>query len=267
MPFSAALGTSLVAGVAAMAWTALTLAGVRTVRRHRPDPRLPGGGRGRLRAADRRAGRPGVGVRDYAQDLLAVGIACATLLRLTLPADEMLLGGHRPRGLCPRRRRGGPHRFPDPGRAGPGRAHARGAAARLPQPPRGYEPFPGMFLRPDGRISPQFYHLFPSLMAVAWSIGGIRAALLVNPLLNVAADPRPLRARVAAARAPLGAGGRPAARPRRRAAPAGEIPDRRDDDAVLPARRRRAAGAGDAGGRAAAGAGARSPARRSAWRS
>ena len=70
-----------------------------------------------------------------------------------------------------------------------------------------------MYLRPDGRVSPQFYHLFPSLMAVAWSIGGIRAALLVNPLLNVAAMLALYARRVAAPRAALGAGGR--ARPRR----------------------------------------------------
>jgi len=48
-------------------------------------------------------------------------------------------------------------------------------------------PFQGMFLLADGRIAPQFYHLYPCLMAVAWSVGGVRAALLVNPLLNVAA--------------------------------------------------------------------------------
>lgn len=45
-------------------------------------------------------------------------------------------------------------------------------------------PFSGMWTLPDGRLSPQFHHLYPSLMAVAFSIGEVKAALLVNPLLN-----------------------------------------------------------------------------------
>jgi hypothetical protein len=45
------------------------------------------------------------------------------------------------------------------------------------------EPFPGMRVLPDGRISPQFYHLYPCLMAVPWSLGGARAAWMLNPLL------------------------------------------------------------------------------------
>ena len=48
-----------------------------------------------------------------------------------------------------------------------------------------WEPFLGMRMLPDGRISPQFYHLYPVLMALLWACGGVRAALLVNPLLNV----------------------------------------------------------------------------------
>jgi hypothetical protein len=45
-------------------------------------------------------------------------------------------------------------------------------------------PFSGMWMLPDGRLSPQFHHLYPSLMAVAFSLGGVKAALMVNPLLN-----------------------------------------------------------------------------------
>lgn len=45
-------------------------------------------------------------------------------------------------------------------------------------------PFTGMWQLPDGSLSPQFHHLYPSLMAVAFSLGGIRAALVVNPLLS-----------------------------------------------------------------------------------
>jgi hypothetical protein len=49
------------------------------------------------------------------------------------------------------------------------------------------EPFGGMRLLPDGRLSPGFYHLFPSLLAVAWAVGGVRAMLAVNPLLGFCA--------------------------------------------------------------------------------
>lgn len=46
-------------------------------------------------------------------------------------------------------------------------------------------PFSGMWMLPDGRLSPQFHHLYPSLLAIAFALGGIKAALLVNPMLNV----------------------------------------------------------------------------------
>lgn len=47
------------------------------------------------------------------------------------------------------------------------------------------EPFGGMRVLADGSISPQFYHAYPSLLAVFWALGGVWSALLVNPLLNV----------------------------------------------------------------------------------
>ena len=47
-------------------------------------------------------------------------------------------------------------------------------------------PFQGMWYLPDGKVSPQFFHLYPALLAVAFGAGGLRAALLVNPLLNAA---------------------------------------------------------------------------------
>ncbi len=47
-----------------------------------------------------------------------------------------------------------------------------------------WEPFLGMRMLPNGRLSPQFHHLYPVLMALVWPLGGMRAALLVNPLLN-----------------------------------------------------------------------------------
>ena len=46
------------------------------------------------------------------------------------------------------------------------------------------EPFGGMQII-DGRTSPQFYHLYPAVMAALWPLGGFRAALWLNPLLNV----------------------------------------------------------------------------------
>ena len=49
------------------------------------------------------------------------------------------------------------------------------------------EPFLGMRVVEGLYVSPQFYHLYPSLMAVLWPLGGLQAALLVNPLLNVLA--------------------------------------------------------------------------------
>jgi hypothetical protein len=49
------------------------------------------------------------------------------------------------------------------------------------------EPFGGMRLLGDGQITPQFYHLYPALLAVAYGGGGIPAALSVNPLLHIAA--------------------------------------------------------------------------------
>ncbi|MEX2607382.1 MAG: hypothetical protein WD708_08555, partial [Kiritimatiellia bacterium] len=46
------------------------------------------------------------------------------------------------------------------------------------------EPFGGMRLF-EGKVTPQFYHLYPSLMALVISLtGSVRAALWVNPLLN-----------------------------------------------------------------------------------
>lgn len=46
-------------------------------------------------------------------------------------------------------------------------------------------PFSGMWTVPAGGVSPQFHHLYPALLAVAHSLGGVRGELLVNPLLNV----------------------------------------------------------------------------------
>lgn len=44
---------------------------------------------------------------------------------------------------------------------------------------------PGFYdLRPDGILSPQFLHAFPSMLATLGQVGGLRAMLLLNPLLG-----------------------------------------------------------------------------------
>ena len=45
-------------------------------------------------------------------------------------------------------------------------------------------PFLGMYPLANGRLSPQFMHLYPSLLAVAYALAGVWGALLVNPALN-----------------------------------------------------------------------------------
>ncbi|MDP8218628.1 MAG: hypothetical protein P9M03_07880 [Candidatus Theseobacter exili] len=116
--------------------------------------------------------------------LIVSFIALCSLL-LTLPASEMLLGGW------------------DPGVY----LHTAGAIAEqgslqfdmedladLPEKEKPLftrklhnltEPFLGMRILPNSKISPQFFHLYPCIMAVIYSLGGIRVALLMNPLLNV----------------------------------------------------------------------------------
>ena len=185
MRLAAALGASLVAGLAAMSWTALTLAEFGRFNAVLPIVAFPVAAVLAFRLLTRGRGS-GVAPGFALEDLLAVGIACATLL-FTLPPDEHILGGF------------------DPGvYVHTAAAVARSGSLRIDQPDltalgaeerellfrklrKVYMPFQGMFLLADGRIAPQFYHLYPCLMAVAWSLGGLRAALLVNPLLNVAA--------------------------------------------------------------------------------
>ena len=49
------------------------------------------------------------------------------------------------------------------------------------------QPFQGMFMLSGGRLSPQFMHLYPSLMAIGYSLFGVWGALMVNPILSVIA--------------------------------------------------------------------------------
>jgi len=182
---NATIGAALAAGIAAMCWSALTLAEFGQFVAIIPILAFPAAAVAvfALLSGGRIARESPAATT---QDLLAVGIACATLF-LSIPPDEILLGGQDPGVYV--------HTAAAVARTGslileePDLAALTGEERQLVSRTQAVaaEPFPGMYLRPDGRLSPQFFHLYPSLMAVAWSLGGIRAALLVNPLLNVAA--------------------------------------------------------------------------------
>lgn len=121
-------------------------------------------------------------------DVEGLAAACALALLalvIVLPPSELLLGGWDPGVYL--------HTASALSRTGELLQHtpdlaALDAESRLligRQGQDAWEPFLGMRMLPDGRISPQFYHLYPVLMALAWPLGGVRAALLVNPLLYV----------------------------------------------------------------------------------
>ena len=263
--FTPALGASLAAGVGAAAWTALTLAEFGHFVAIVPLLAFPAAA-----AAVFALLTGGRIVRESKaatlQDLLALCIACATLF-LSIPADENLLGGHDPGvyvHIAATVARTGSLVMEEPDLAA---LDAGGAPARLPQPRLGHRAVPR-------DVSPVRRQGLPAVLPPLSEPDGRRlvdrrhpGGAAGQPAAQRGGDPRPVRRRVAAHRAALGAGGRPRPRPLRRAAAAGQVPDRRVDDAVLPARRRGAAGPRDAGRRAAAGPGAPSPGRRSAWRS
>ena len=117
--------------------------------------------------------------------IAAAGFA-AVSLALTLPPGEMLLGGWDPGVYL--------HTAAAIADHGSLQLPAQDIFA-LPEALRNdlivevagwRHPFPGMFPLPNGCLSPQFMHLFPSLQAVAYALGGVWGALVVNPLLNVA---------------------------------------------------------------------------------
>lgn len=47
------------------------------------------------------------------------------------------------------------------------------------------EPFSGIRLMSNDRLTPQFYHAYPSLLAIFMALFGLHGGLVVNPLLNV----------------------------------------------------------------------------------
>ena len=118
---------------------------------------------------------------------IAAAVLAAGSLALSLPPAEMLLGGwdpgvylHAAAAVSER----GSLQIPAPDVF----ALPESLRADLVVEIAGWRhPFPGMFPLPGGRLSPQFMHLYPSLLAVAHSFGGVWGALCANPLLNVAA--------------------------------------------------------------------------------
>jgi len=130
--------------------------------------------------------RPARSPADRRLDRVALLLAAASLT-LTWPPGESILGGwdpgvyvHTAANLA----REGTLRFHHPDLA----EMSAEDAALLARNLHGIrEPFAGMRLLPDGRVSPQFYHAYPALLACAMKIGGLWAALAVNPLLNALA--------------------------------------------------------------------------------
>jgi hypothetical protein len=132
----------------------------------------------RRRPMDSRAGKAGW--------CLAALIALGTLV-LTTPPSEMILGGWDPGVYV--------HTAAAIATHGSLQMPADDIAA-LPQTLKpgltrnvgGWmHPFPGIFPLPNGRFSPQFMHLYPSLLAVGYGLAGVWGALAINPLLNVLA--------------------------------------------------------------------------------
>lgn len=176
-------GLALYGGFIAACWSALALAEVGRFRAGTPLA-IAGAAALALAFLPRRDAEPGAPEGGDARGLLrALAVAAASLV-LTLPASEMALGGWDP-GVYLQTAAAvsdtGSLRFPSPGVAG-----LSPEAQRLLTRDWGNfrELFGGMRLLPDGRITPQFFHLYPSAMAIAHGLGGARAALLVNPLLN-----------------------------------------------------------------------------------
>ncbi|HEY8240721.1 MAG TPA: glycosyltransferase family 39 protein, partial [Kiritimatiellia bacterium] len=113
----------------------------------------------------------------------AAAIIAAGTLFLSLPPSEMVLGGWDPgvyMHTAAAVSRGGSLRIDDPDLASLGPRERQVVARDLFGV---VEPFGGMRVLPNGKTSPEFHHLYPSFLAVAYSAGGIRAAQAVNPLL------------------------------------------------------------------------------------
>ncbi len=169
------IGIALFAGIMVMAWTALILAGLG---RFQPVwPLLAGGVAGGLVYRYRRAQeQPG---------FVPFAVVCSVFtLMLTLPPGESILGNWDPGVYV--------HTASMIARDGGILLHEADLLDLTPEERelvarihgRMVEPFGGMRLI-RGRTTPQFYHLYPSLMAMLSPLGGLRAMLWLNPLLNI----------------------------------------------------------------------------------
>lgn len=178
-------GAAAIAGVMTLVWTAFTLA---QFGRFSAAPALGGAAiaataavllsRRRRNAAPAAADPAHARAGRWAAALIAAGA-----FALALPPSEALLGGWDPGVYL--------HTGAELARTG-GLRFEHPDAAAVPEVDRPllyrhlhgkiWEPWGGMRMLPDGRISPQFYHAYPAVLAVAHELGGWRAMLWVNPL-------------------------------------------------------------------------------------
>lgn len=116
--------------------------------------------------------------------LLASSIAVGSLF-LTLPAGEMILGGWDPGVYIHTAAAVSQSRslqFP----ADDFKDMSKGQLLSVSQGLHGIpEPYPGMRLLRNGKLSPQFFHLYPSLMAVTYTFFGLPGCLSLNACLNI----------------------------------------------------------------------------------
>lgn len=132
----------------------------------------------------RRSANEGTVSKSKPLGLLATAALALLSLTVSMPPSELILGGWDP-GVYLHTASVLAHEgslrpeCPDLANLD---AHSRALVGR--QGHDAWEPFLGMRMMPDGHLSPQFLHLYPVLLALVWPFGGVRAALMVNPLLN-----------------------------------------------------------------------------------
>lgn len=116
-------------------------------------------------------------------DLLVLLVAIITLF-FTIPSGEQILGGWDPGVYMHTGKQVADHgslQFDHPDLASLTDAE-RNLLAR--NPTTVVEPFSGVRVLPSGKLTPQFYHAYPSLLALFIHGFGLKGGLLVNPILN-----------------------------------------------------------------------------------
>ncbi|MFH0907142.1 MAG: glycosyltransferase family 39 protein [bacterium] len=179
------IGTALFAGFMAAAWLALLLADIGCFRAW-PCIAVAAGAAPAAGLFNRRAARAESEDDASPGCLVMTLLLAAGFLGFALPPSEVILGGWDP-GVylhtASTVAKSGSLRFGDVDMAVLSDLEKQVVSRDLFGVP---EPFGGMRVLPDGRTSPEFHHLFPSLLAIAWSLGGIHAALCVNAVLSAA---------------------------------------------------------------------------------